>query len=251
VIFAIAKNITHKKKLEADRNALLASLTRINEQLKRLNYTTTHDLRSPVNNLLTGFELIDLSRIQDPDTLEVIKVLQLAGEKLKETLNHYVDLLTEKNAGHPDVEELSFQETLDHVTHSLDSLIHTSNVTINSDFTRAPTVRFNKGYLESVFLNLITNSIKYAKPDSLPDVSILSEKGNGVTRLIFADKGLGFDFEKVKDEIFGLHQKFHHHTDSKGIGLYLVHSHVTSMGGKIAVESRVNEGTTFTITFKG
>lgn len=250
VIFAIAKNITHKKKLEADRNALLASLTRINEQLKRLNYTATHDLRSPVNNLLTGFELIDVSRIQDPDTLEVIKVLQLAGEKLKETLNNYVDLLTTKNAGHPEIEELSFQKTLDHVSGSLSSLIQNSKVRIKSDFTRAPTVKFNRGYLESVFLNLITNSIKYARPESTPEVSIFSEKGNGVTRLIFSDNGLGFDFEKVKDEIFGLHQKFHNHTESKGIGLYLVHSHVTSMGGKIAVESKPNHGTTFTITLK-
>lgn len=250
VIFAIAKNITHKKKLEADRNALLTNLTKINEQLKRLNYTATHDLRSPVNNLLTGFELIDVSRIHDAETLEVIEVLQLAGEKLKQTLNNYVDLLKEKNSGHPEIEESNLQETLDHVLHSLNSLIHTSRVTIKADFSQAATVRFNRAYLESVFLNLITNSIKYAKPETLPAVSISSEKGSGVTRLIVSDNGVGFDLERVKDEIFGLHRKFHNHTDSKGIGLYLVHSHVTSMGGKITVESKVNEGTTFTITFK-
>ena len=56
--------------------------------------------------------------------------------------------------------------------------------------------------------------------------------------------------EKVKDDIFGLHQKFHAHADSKGIGLYLVHNHVTSLGGKIKAESTVNEGTKFTISFR-
>ncbi|MEQ8533661.1 MAG: ATP-binding protein [Imperialibacter sp.] len=49
--------------------------------------------------------------------------------------------------------------------------------------------------------------------------------------------------------MFGLHQRFHNHSDSKGIGLYLVHSHVTSLGGNIEVESEVNKGTRFTISF--
>ena len=61
---------------------------------------------------------------------------------------------------------------------------------------------------------------------------------------------MGFDYEKVKDKVFGLYETFHNHPDSKGIGLYLVHSHVTAMGADIEVESKVNEGTTFTISFK-
>jgi len=67
--------------------------------------------------------------------------------------------------------------------------------------------------------------------------------------MVFEDNGIGFDMEKVQDKIFGLHQTFHHNEDSKGIGLYLVHTHVTSLGGKISVESEVNKGTKFTITF--
>src|SRR5688572_18009921 len=51
LIFAIAKNITHKKKQEEERNSLLADLTQVNKELKQLSYTTSHDLRSPVNNL--------------------------------------------------------------------------------------------------------------------------------------------------------------------------------------------------------
>src|ERR1700761_2387639 len=50
VVFAIAKNITHKKKLEEERNALLTHLTKINGDLKQLTYSTSHDLRLPVSN---------------------------------------------------------------------------------------------------------------------------------------------------------------------------------------------------------
>jgi signal transduction histidine kinase len=71
-----------------------------------------------------------------------------------------------------------------------------------------------------------------------------------VNQLIFSDNGLGFDMDKVKDKIFGLYEKFHSNVDSNGIGLYLVYNHITSLGGRIAVESKINEGATFTISFK-
>jgi len=250
LIFAIAKNITHKKKLEEDRNAMLTSLARINEDLKQLTYTTSHDLRSPVNNILALFSLINPSRISDQETLEVMEILQVASEKLKQTLNNYIDLLKERQQEQAEIQEVDLQASLNDVLQSISALILTSNAFIEVDFSAVAKVRFNKMYLESVFLNLITNSVKYARPDSPPHISISSQRSNGVNRLIISDNGIGFDLEKVKDDIFGLHQKFHHHTDSKGIGLYLVHSHVTSLGGKISVESRVNEGTTFTISFK-
>ena len=250
LIFAIAKNITHKKRLETERNALLANLTKVNKDLKQLTYTTSHDLRSPVNNLLSVFSLIDISRISDQETIEFLEILQLAGEKLKQTLNNYVDLLNEKHSVHANVEEVVLSKSLNNVLQSISSLIQTSKVTIHTNFSKVDKIKFNKAYLKSVFLNLITNSIKYARPDCLPVISIYSEKVNGVNQLIVADNGLGFDMEKVKDEIFGLHHKFHNHTDSKGIGLYLVHSHITSLAGKISVESKINEGTKFIISFK-
>ena len=56
--------------------------------------------------------------------------------------------------------------------------------------------------------------------------------------------------EKVKNKIFGLHQKFHEHKDSHGIGLYLVYNHVTDMGDQIEVESEIGKGTTFIIKLK-
>ncbi len=249
-IFAIAKNITHKKKLEAERNSLLEHLTKANHDLKQLTFTTSHDLRSPVNNLLSVFGLIDTSRINDQETVAMIELLKLTGENLKETLNNYVDVLSERYSAHAATERIQFAPALQSVLQSITSLIETSGAKIAASFSEADSVRFNKAYLESLFLNLITNAIKYARPGVTPVISIYSEDGADVTRLVVADNGLGFDMEKVKDKLFGLHQKFHSHSDSKGIGLYLVHSHVTSMGGKIDVESKVNEGTKFTISFR-
>lgn len=250
LVFAIAKNITHKKKQEEERNALITNLTKINNDLKQLTYTTSHDLRSPVGNLLSVFKLMDVSKIQDAETIEFIGMLKLATESLKDTLNNYVDALSLKDSLNVHVEELDLNESLNTVLHSLSSLLQHSNVTININFSAVATINFNKAYLESIFLNLITNSLKYARPEVPPVITITSRVNNGIKQVIFADNGLGFDMENVKDKVFGFHQKFHHHHDSKGIGLYLVYNHIISLGGQIALESKLNMGAKFTISFK-
>lgn len=250
LVFAIAKNITHKRKQEEDRNALLTDLTKINHDLKQLTYTTSHDLRLPVSNLLSVFDMMDVSKIQDKETREFIEMLKSATENLKDTLNNYVDNLSRKNVLSAYVEELDLNEHLNIVLNSLSSLIESSKANINANFGELRTIRFNKAYLESIFLNLITNAIKYVRPGHIPAITIYAKQQNGIKQLIFADEGMGFDMDKVKDKIFGLNQKFHDHTDSKGIGLYLVYNHVTSLGGHIAIESQVNAGTRFIISFK-
>ncbi|MBC7915865.1 MAG: PAS domain-containing sensor histidine kinase [Pyrinomonadaceae bacterium] len=250
LVFAIAKDVTHKKKTEEERNSLIADLTRINKDLRQITYTTSHDLRSPVHNLLAIFSLLDTSKIEDPETLEFIDVLKSASENLNETLSTYVDVLSHKESLNERIEELNLNETLNAVLQSIQTLIQTSKVTVDINFAELEKVRFNKIYLESIFLNLITNSIKYARPDRLPVISISSNRQNGLNQLVVSDNGMGFDMEKVKDKIFGLRQKFHNHIESKGIGLYLVYNHVTNLGGRIAVDSKVNEGARFTISFK-
>lgn len=250
LVYAIAKNITHKKKIEEERNLLIANLTKINKDLKHLSYTTSHDLKSPVNNLLSVFSLIDVSKINDAETLEFIAILKSTTESLGLTLKNAVDELIQKDELNAPIEELSLNDSLNEVLHSINSLIESSKINVDIDFSELTSVNFNKEYLKSIFLNLITNSIKYSKPDTLPSVSIYSKKVNGISQLIYSDNGLGFDMEKVKDKIFGLHQKFHNHIDSNGIGLYLIYNHITNLGGRIEVESKINEGVKFTISFK-
>lgn len=250
LIFAIAKDVTHKKAQEAERNALLAKLNTLNNELKQLNYTTSHDLRSPVNNLLSIIDLIDVSKIEDKETIELINYLKLSGESLNQTLNAYVDSLNEKHNDGKTPEQVDLKISLDDVLLSIRSLVKASGLSINIDFSGAEKVCFNKSYMDSVFLNLLTNSIKYARPGIAPVVNIHSKRIGEFVQLVVEDNGLGFDMEKVKDKIFGLHQKFHDHSDSKGIGLYLISNHITSLGGKIEVESKVNEGTRFRIQLK-
>lgn len=249
LIYAIAKDVTHKKMLESDHISRLNQLSEINEKLQRLNYTTSHDLRSPLNNLISMVDLIDMTRIEDTETQEILSFIRLSAEGLKRSLNSLVDA-SKQNHIYDELEQVSFGNTLHKVRNTIGSLLQKADASFKVDFSGLESVDFIESYMESIFLNLITNSIKYARPEVPPIISIHTSLENGVPTLTYSDNGLGFDMEKVGHLVFNLDQKFHGNEDSKGVGLYLVHSHVTSLGGTITVDSKVNEGTTFMIGFK-
>lgn len=251
LVYAIAKNVTTKKKLEEERNQHLANLTNINKELKHLNYTTSHDLRSPVNNLISLFSLLDITKISDPEIREYIEILKVTTDSLSDVLNNSVDILIKNERLPVETEMVNIPESLNSVLISINSLMEVSRVNLTTDFSAFDEIKFNRAYLDSIFLNLITNAVKYVQPGKTPIVSIVTTEISGVKQLIVTDNGMGFDMEKVKDKIFGLNQKFHNHNDSKGIGLYLVYNHITNMGGTIDVISEVNEGAKFVISFKG
>ncbi|MDN3664124.1 PAS domain S-box protein [Algibacter miyuki] len=250
LVYAIAKNITHKKELEHERNVLLSTLNKTNEKLKQLNYTTSHDLRSPVNNLISLIDLIDLNKITDEDTAKMLNYIKISAEGLNTSLNTYVESFQHKNLVNETLEIVNFNLIFQKINNSINSLVQKSGANFHLNFSNLESVLFNRSYMESIFLNFITNSIKYARPDVPLSISIITTKEKGKSIFQYSDNGLGFDMEKVGHLIFKLNQGFHGNQDSKGVGLYLVYNHVTSLGGHISVTSKVNEGTTFTISFQ-
>lgn len=253
LIYAVGKNITHKKELQLERKLEIKKLTEINNEFKQLCFSTAHDLGSPVNNMLAVFELIDTIDIQNEETLEYLTILKSTTNCLKEKLNECVKILNSKNKNDSELEEINLNSSLNEVLISINSLIKSSKTTIEIDFSKTQKINFNKLYLKSIFLNLITNAIKYAKPNTLSTISIRSERINSNTQLIISDNGIGFNLEEVSGKVFGLYQKFNdikNNNDSNGIGLYLVHNYVTNLGGQLTLESKVNQGATFTITLK-
>lgn len=250
LIYAVAKDITHIKELEEKRNSLLIELTRLNTELKQFAYTTSHDLRSPIDNIISLFGLMNFPKIEDKQTLKYIEVFYTSVLNLKQTLNKHIETLNTEKKINIDLQKLNLNNTLNIVKESISESIKNSKAKLLVNFSEVPSITFSSFYLQSIFLNLLSNAIKYADIERKPIISITSKKVKGRTQIIFSDNGIGFDMDKVKGDIFKLHQTFHNHHDSKGIGLFLVKSHIESLGGTIEVESKVNIGTTFILTFK-
>ena len=245
------KNAEEQNKLITETNEKLLELLEKNLDLKQFSYITTHNLRAPLTNLIFICKLINPQKIEDPSTLKLIEGFKKSTYQLNETLNDLINVLIVKDNTDLILDELSFEEIIDKVKESISESLSSSKVIIETDFSHVPTIHFTKVYLESIFLNLITNSIKYRHPSRNPIIKIKTIKDAvGKIKLTFSDNGIGMDMSRVKDKIFGFHKRFHKNADSKGIGLFLVKSQINALGGQIEVDSDVNIGTTFTITFK-
>jgi signal transduction histidine kinase len=146
-------------------------------------------------------------------------------------------------------EVVDIKDVFESVFGQLSFLINTTQPILKIDVALAPTLLVNKAYLESILLNLFTNAIKYRDTDRPLKISIATKEVEDRVVMTIKDNGIGIDLVRNKDKIFGLYQRFHNYPDSKGLGLYLVKSQIESMGGRISVESKVDKGTTFTLTF--
>lgn len=249
-ILLATQNISEQKKNETEKELLIEELMHNNNDLKQFSYITSHNLRAPLSNLLGILQLLDMSSITDPMTSLLLKNFKDCTLQLNETVNDLINVLIIKNNVNTKRETLSIPQTLDRVISSVQNTINTAHAEIQQDFKDAENIEFNKSYLESILLNLLTNALKYSSPDRKPLIKVYTQKVNDMTKLFFSDNGMGIDMERHKDKIFGLYQRFHDHADSKGLGLYMVNSQIRVMGGEIEVDSEVDKGSTFVITFK-
>ncbi|HTN21764.1 MAG TPA: PAS domain-containing sensor histidine kinase [Pelobium sp.] len=250
-VFAIAKEVTHRKKMERHQELLFDQISQINKELEHFARMASHNLRSPIANIIGLFELIDYNKIYNEDNLNVINMIRKSTQKVSETLESYINELIKKETNAKlQIQTLDISACFNEVCNSIGAIINKHHVSIETDFSGFTELEFNKSYLESIFLNLITNSIKYRNKKLKPHIVVKSFlTADGGKQLTISDNGLGFDLEKVKDRIFGLNQTFHKNSDSKGLGLFLVKKHITELGGDIKVYSEKNKGATFTITF--
>jgi PAS domain S-box-containing protein len=246
---SIQKDVTEERKQEKEKEQLIRELTQNNKDLKQFSYITSHNLRAPLSNLIGLLNLMEDISITDSELLELINGFKKSTHLLNETINDLVKIIVIKDQISVQKEMVSIPEILEHVFNQLNFQIEQSKPDIKLNFESIETVYTNKAYLESILMNLLTNSIKYRSTSKKLKISISSQVVNNNTILKFKDNGIGIDLKRNSEHLFGLYQRFHDYPDSKGLGLYLVKSQIESLGGSIAVESEVNKGTQFTLTF--
>ena len=247
---SIQRDITEEKKQEKEKEQLILKLTQNNNDLKQFSYITSHNLRAPISNLTGLLSLLEHIPIEDTELNEVLDGFKTSTIKINETVNHLTEIMIIKNKSTIDNQIIHLETTLKHSLDQLSTQINTVEPIIIADFKKIPEISTNKTYIESIFVNLISNALKYKSDERKLEINIKATQADDFTQLTFTDNGIGIDLKRNKDKIFGLYQRFHNNTDSKGFGLYLVKSQVEAMNGTISVESLPNIGTTFTLKFK-
>lgn len=247
---SIQRDVTVEKEREKEREQLIRELTQNNKDLKQFSYITSHNLRAPLSNLTGLLNLIDEIPIEDSELKEIINGFSKSTHLLNETINDLVKVIIIKDNPSVQKEKLFIKDVFENVFNQLSFLISSNKPILKIDLEVETIFDINKSYLESIFLNLLTNAINYREPSRQLRITIATKVEDNNLIMTFKDNGIGIDLEKNNDKIFGLYQRFHNYPESKGLGLYLVKSQVESMGGTISVDSIVGKGTTFTIVFK-
>lgn len=247
---SIQRDITEEKKQEKEKEQLIRELTQNNKDLKQFSYITSHNLRAPLSNLTGLLNLMHEIPVENDELREIINGFSTSTNLLNETINDLVKVVIIKDNPSINKEEVLIKDVFENVFNQLSYLISLHKPILKIELEKVTILNINKAYLESILLNLFTNAIKYRSAKRTLRIFVSSKEIGDQILLVFKDNGIGIDLERNGDKIFGLYQRFHNYSDSKGLGLYLVKSQVESMGGTISVESEVDKGTTFTITFK-
>lgn len=243
------RDITENKKKESERESIITELTRINNDLKQFSFITSHNLRAPLSNILGILRIIDSSCLNE-ENKTLVEMIETSASQLNQTLDDLGKILVIRNNNKLEQTELQVSVVLNSVNKTFVQALNEIAAKMIIDL-EVDNICFNATYLESIFINLISNSIKYRSPQRSLEIKVTTHRNecNDVV-LTFSDNGSGFDYEKYQDRVGGLYQRFHSDVEGNGLGLFIVKSQIIALGGRLEIESRENEGTTFTITIR-
>jgi PAS domain S-box-containing protein len=247
---SVQRDVTQRKKEEEEQLALIDELMRQNKDLQQFSYITSHNLRAPVANMMGILTLYNRENPADPFNQVLMEKFGESTDQLNATLTDLLHILVIKNNVNLESEYLDLEQVLKRVHSSIEHTMQEAQAQLRYNFRRAPGLLYNRSHLESIFLNFLTNAVRYRSRKRPLEIDISSKPVDGYLRISFSDNGLGIDLARYGERLFGLYQSFHPVAESKGLGLYIVKSQVTALGGRIEVESEVDKGTTFNVFLK-
>lgn len=243
-------DITKQKIQEKEKEKMTADLIQRNQILEQFTFIISHNLRAPTANIIGFSEILQDETLTLEEQKESLIALSASIKGLDTIIKDISNILQSENEVYAEKEFVSFSELVENIMISLGNIIEKNKVQINFDFSEVEKIYSLKIYIYSIFYNLISNSIKYSKPNVPPLIQIKSKKENDKIILAFKDNGLGIDMKTNSTKVFGLYNRFHSHVEGKGIGLFMVKTQVEALGGIITIASELDKGTTFTIIFK-
>ena len=234
-----------------ERNRLIEKQTKQQEtlikELESFAYIISHDLKTPLRGIASLADWIaqDYSDKLDDTGKEYIELLKSRVTRLEKLID---GVLTYSRAGRVEanLEETDFNQL---VTDTIEMIAPPANVKINIENTLPKSFTY-KVPMSQVFANLISNAIKHNDKAQV-NISIGSEEDGKFWKFHIRDNGPGIEKE-FHEKIFQIFQtlKTKDEMNSTGIGLSVVKKIIESNGGKIWIESKQGEGSTFFFTIK-
>lgn len=248
--------IAYQKNLELKNY----SLGKMNTELQSFAHISSHDLQEPVRKLQMITSRILESEFENlSDHGKDLLIRMQNSARRMHTLIHDLLAYSTTNYEKTHFEVTSLQHLIEDVIEDFKEESGQDNIILET--TNLCNVKVIPLHFRQVMHNLISNSIKFAKPGSIPKINIACMIAKGLDfennkllphkkycRITYSDDGIGFD-STYNDKIFGLFQRLHSKEKYKGtgIGLAIVKKIIENHNGHVSAHGKVGEGACFNI----
>jgi len=237
--------IQQRKKAEFELELTNKKLLESNKGLEAFAYVASHDLQEPLRKIKTFSTFMqEKSKLDEAGESYLEKIIE-SSERMSRLIEDVLSLSSLKE----DIEMkvLDPNRPINNALQDLELKIKERNAVVNVD--ELPKIRGNESYLTQLFLNLISNAIKFS--EKTPVINITGGQKGDFIQIKVSDNGIGIPEEHQK-KIFDVFSRLHprHIYEGTGIGLAICKKIVDIHKGEMQVESKPGEGTTFTISFR-
>ncbi|MFC0185729.1 His Kinase A (phospho-acceptor) domain-containing protein [Pseudarcicella hirudinis] len=257
----INKELLRRVAFQAELEQQVEALNRSNAELEQFAYVASHDLQEPLRKIRAFSDRLVYKHKENLNEdgrsiLDKISVSAGRMQNLIDDLLMFSRLVNKKS----EMVEVNLNELLNNILGDLSEMIKSTKAEITID--SLPIINGYSFQLQQLFQNLLSNSLKFIKPDQVPQIKISYHKVSGneidgvMSSMIDAsfhkfeitDNGIGFEKEYA-EKIFVIFQRLHgrHEYGGTGIGLAICKRVVSNHLGYIFADSKLNEGTTFIV----
>jgi signal transduction histidine kinase len=215
------------------------------KELEAFSYSVSHDLRAPVRHI-AGFVNLLRDDLGVSVSAKSKRFLSIITDSVKQMGQLIDELLVFSKMGRTEMQKIivDTSELVEATIVNLDPEIKNRNIIWEKN--PLPNLQADPAMLRQVFINLISNAIKYTQPRDPARIQIGHEEKENQIVIFVRDNGVGFNME-FSDKLFGVFQRLHQHDEFEGVGIGLanVRRIIQRHGGRTWAEGKVDEGATF------
>lgn len=224
-------------------------LIKHNNELRQFSYTVSHNLRGPVASLMGLLKLVRQDNLA-PTEAEIFNHLETSTQRLDTIIKDLSKIIDIRHDIFQIRQKIDLQHEINEILQVLNREITSHNITIATHLQQCPVLYSVKPMVHSILYNLVSNAIKYRSPERPSQIEITTREDQKYYYVDVLDNGLGIDLQRDKENLFKLYKRFHHHTEGKGLGLYLVKLQAEALGGEIMVKSELDQFTLFSVKLR-
>lgn len=267
LVIEVTPQVLARQKIEEvveQRTKELAEVNKVlqqnNEELGQFAYIASHDLQEPLRKVSTFTNMLrgSLGQLDERSQTYLDRIL-VSTKRMSHLIQDVLDF-SQLSKGTISFSPVNLNQVLENITGDFELLIEQKGATVN--YHSLPTIDAVPLQMQQLFSNLVSNALKFNRPDTPPVVTISSRRltenekhqhrgllpGTGYCMISVQDNGIGFE-QQYEERIFNIFQRLHGKTDyaGTGIGLALCKKIVQNHHGEITAESAIDKGAVFNI----